>query len=81
MGAFVGDLLVYAIGRGGCLRLLSRVSGYRRRHTTIQRTARLLRRHGIAALVAVRFIPGGRLFAGLVAGLTRSAMWHYTIAM
>lgn len=80
-GAFAGDLLVYAVGRRGSPRLMSRVFRHHRRHTSVQRTAGHVRRHGVAALIAVRFVPGGRLFGGLVAGLTRFAMWRYAAAM
>ncbi|MEU9455683.1 VTT domain-containing protein [Streptomyces sp. NPDC048277] len=80
-GAFVGDLLVYAIGRRGSPRLLSRLSRHRRRDTTVQRASRHAGRHGVAVLIGVRFVPGGRLFAGLMAGLTRFAMWRYAAAM
>ncbi|MFF0221615.1 DedA family protein [Streptomyces sp. NPDC004629] len=81
--AVVGDLLVYVVGRCGSPRLLNGLSRYRRwpKHTRVRRAAHHVRRHGVAALIAVRFLPGGRLFGGLTAGLTRLVAWRYACAM
>ncbi|UNZ21998.1 DedA family protein [Streptomyces sp. 891-h] len=66
--ALAGDVLVYGIGRrtgGRSRRWLS--SGPRRR-AALEWTAGHVRRHGVPFVIAVRFLPSGRIVGGLATG-------------
>jgi membrane protein DedA with SNARE-associated domain len=70
LGASVGDLAGYRLGRG-----LAHTRGARRRaleprHDTdrIERWERRFTRHGVLVLVAARYLPAGRTAAALGAG-------------
>ena len=69
-GAFLGDHLCYAIGRGLGPVLLRRAGPGSRRHRSVVAARRQLRERGGIALVAGRHIPGGRTAITVTCGLT-----------
>jgi membrane protein DedA with SNARE-associated domain len=76
-GAFAGDSVSYALGRFTIgARRLQRRPRIRRAHA---RAGRLLARRGGTALVAARFIPGGRTATTLVAGSVRYPIRRYWV--
>ncbi|MBO1336185.1 DedA family protein [Streptomyces sp. VRA16 Mangrove soil] len=73
-GAVLGDLLIHRFGHlaGGRLarrdsRLLARATGR-------------VHRGGLAFVVGVRFLPGGRLLAGMAAGAARCPVRRFVLA-
>ncbi|WP_436770647.1 DedA family protein [Yinghuangia sp. YIM S09857] len=67
VGAFVGDQCAYAVGRAG-LRRGGDVTLGPRRQKAFDLAERALNRGGMAALVAARFLPGGRTAVNILAG-------------
>jgi membrane protein DedA with SNARE-associated domain len=65
-GAFAGDQLTYNVGRGLARRRLRRRPGGLR---GLARAQTLIADHGGPALLAARFIPGGRVAATTAAGV------------
>lgn len=59
-GAFVGDLLMYGIGRWAGTRLVRRYASEGARAERVRWARGLLERRGVALIVAAQFIPGGR---------------------
>lgn len=67
VGAFIGDQAAYAVGRAGMRRGGDMTLGPRRRKA-FDLAERALNRGGMAALVASRFLPGGRTAVNILAG-------------
>nr|WP_202884759.1 DedA family protein [Actinopolymorpha cephalotaxi] len=59
-GAFVGDHISYAIGRGAGGRLLARARPGSRQRRAFDRAAEALAERGGLVLVVARYVPGGR---------------------
>ncbi|MGP4113555.1 DedA family protein [Streptomyces sp. 4N509B] len=77
--AIAGDAAVYGIGRlasAPALRWLARTS---RRRTALEWTATRIHAHGVPFVVAVRFLPSGRLVGGLVAAVVRYPARRYLL--
>ncbi|MPZ66281.1 MAG: DedA family protein [Pseudonocardiaceae bacterium] len=67
-GAFVGDHISYALGRGAGGRLGARMVGTARRRAAFDWAAAALAERGGLILVVARYIPGGRTAATITAG-------------
>ncbi|MGA4543716.1 DedA family protein [Uniformispora flossi] len=67
MGAFVGDQCAYAVGRAKLRRGGDMTLGPRRQKA-FDLAESALNRGGMAALVAARFLPGGRTAVNILAG-------------
>ena len=79
VGAFLGDLIPYGVGRALKERLLKRLpSGSRRRRTHDWLAAELARRGGFV-LVSTRFIPVGRYLATLTTGVVGYPFRNYVL--
>jgi membrane protein DedA with SNARE-associated domain len=77
-GAFVGDHLSYALGRGAGGRLLDRVRPGTKRHTAVQWSRRALDDRGGLVLVVARYVPGGRTAVTLTMGSVRYPLRSFT---
>lgn len=76
LGAFLGDLLAYHLGRWvpvHRLRTLNRGTGA----AIFQRTQRALDSHGSSYILAARFIPIGRVIVNMTAGVMRFPRARY----
>lgn len=71
IGAFVGDHVSYALGRGAGGRLLDRVRPGTKRHTAVMWARRSLAERGGLVLVVARYVPGGRTAVTLTMGSVR----------
>jgi membrane-associated protein len=60
VGAFVGDLAMYGIGRWAGTRLVRRYASEGDRAERVRWARGLLERRGVALIVAAQFVPGGR---------------------
>lgn len=76
IGAFLGDLIGYTIGRRYGTRLLAH-RWLRRTRRPVLRARTLMRRHRITILIAARFLPGGRLSSVLAAGIARVGLRRF----
>ncbi len=79
-GAFVGDLLMYAIGRVGGTRLIRRYASDGRRRERVARARQRIDRRGAALIVAAQFLPGGRNIVMLGAGSRRYPLPRFLAA-
>ncbi|GAA3754134.1 DedA family protein [Salinactinospora qingdaonensis] len=68
LGAFVGDHVSYAIGRGLGSRASARLLPGRRGQAALAWAGAALRERGGVMIVALRFVPGGRVATTLTAG-------------
>ncbi|MFF0625382.1 DedA family protein [Streptomyces sp. NPDC004296] len=77
--AFLGDVLMYLAARrfGGPVRawMLRRP----RRRAALEWTARRIRRYGVPFVIAVRFLPSGRIVGPLASGVLRYPLRKYLI--
>ncbi|TDW76442.1 DedA family protein [Kribbella pratensis] len=78
LGAFIGDHLSYALGRGAGGRLLDRVKPGTKRHTAVQWARRSLEERGGLVLVVARYVPGGRTAVTLTMGSVRFPLRSFT---
>jgi membrane protein DedA with SNARE-associated domain len=67
-GAFVGDLIMYGLGRWAGARLLRRFASEGSRAERVRWARDLLMRRGMALVAAAQFVPGGRNVIMLSAG-------------
>ena len=77
--AFLGDMLIHRTGRavsGGVLRRMDRNA---RRAALLKWAALRIQRHGVPFVIAVRFLPSGRLIGGLAAGVVRYPARRYAV--
>ncbi|GAB2594385.1 hypothetical protein GCM10027168_28890 [Streptomyces capparidis] len=77
LSALLGDMLIHRGGAAASGRVLGRLYRRPRRRALIEWTALRIRRHGIPFVIACRFLPSGRLFGGLTAGIVRYPASHY----
>ena len=68
LGAFAGDQIAYAVGRGAGPRLLRRARPGTRRGAAISRARHALSVRGGAIIVASRYFPGARTAVTMTAG-------------
>jgi len=71
IGAFVGDHVSYALGRGAGGRLLDRVKPGTKRHAAVLWARQALAERGGLVLVVARYVPGGRTAVTLTMGSVR----------
>ncbi|MEO3755177.1 VTT domain-containing protein [Streptomyces sp. B6B3] len=75
----VGDALVYWVGHRSSGRARAWLSRGARRRSMLEWLTGRLQRHGVPAVIAVRFVPAGRGLGGLAAGVTRFRLRDYLI--
>jgi len=78
-GAVVGDMLIHRTGWALSGRVLARVSRRPRQAALLNWSARRIQRYGIPFVIAVRFLPSGRVVGGLAAGVVRYPARRYVI--
>ncbi|WP_328999457.1 DedA family protein [Kribbella sp. NBC_00709] len=78
IGAFIGDHISYALGRGAGGRLLDRVKPGTKRHAAILWARRSLEERGGLVLVVARYVPGGRTAVTLTMGSVRYPLASFT---
>lgn len=78
VGAFIGDHVSYALGRGAGGRLLDRVEPGTRRHAAVRWARRSLEERGGLVLVVARYVPGGRTAVTLTMGSVRYPLRSFT---
>jgi membrane-associated protein len=78
IGAFIGDHVSYALGRGAGGQLLDRVKPGTKRHAAIQWARRSLEDRGGLVLVVARYVPGGRTAVTLTMGSVRYPLRSFT---
>jgi membrane-associated protein len=78
IGAFIGDHISYALGRGAGGRLLDRVQPGTKRHAAVQWARRSLEQRGGLVLVVARYVPGGRTAVTLTMGSVRYPLRRFT---
>lgn len=69
VGATLGDLAVFSLGRRARGPTMTWLSRDPRRLSTMERLSGLLDRYGVPSVIAVRFVPTGRGVGGLTAGV------------
>ncbi|MEU4378801.1 DedA family protein [Micromonospora echinofusca] len=71
LGAFAGDHVSYAIGRGGGASRLARLPDGSRRRASSEWARRAVHRRGGLILTTSRYVPGGRTAVTLTMGAVR----------
>lgn len=79
-GAFLGDLVVFLIGRRFGPRAVRRFAGDGKRAERVQWAREQLDLRGVPLIVAAQFIPGGRNIVMLVAGTLHFPFRRFLIA-
>jgi membrane protein DedA with SNARE-associated domain len=77
--ALAGDAAVYGLGRLGSARALRWLSRTTRRRAALEWTAGRIRAHGVLFVIAVRFLPSGRIIGGLTAAIVRYPARRYLL--
>ncbi|TDU84505.1 membrane protein DedA with SNARE-associated domain [Kribbella voronezhensis] len=77
-GAFVGDHVSYAFGRGAGGRLMDRAEPGTKRHAMVSWSRNALEERGGLVLVVARYVPGGRTAVTLTMGAVRYPLRHFT---
>lgn len=77
--AMLGDLVMYRSGRALSARVLNRMQRRPRREALLRWAALRIQRHGVPFVIAVRFLPSGRVIGGLAAGIVRYPARRYAI--
>ncbi|MGW6276128.1 DedA family protein [Kribbella sp. NPDC055071] len=78
IGAFIGDHVSYALGRGAGGRLLDRVKPGTKRHAAVRWARRSLAERGGLVLVVARYVPGGRTAVTLTMGSVRYPLRQFS---
>ncbi|MFG1909408.1 DedA family protein [Kribbella sp. NPDC048928] len=78
VGAFIGDHLSYALGRGAGGRLLDRMKPGTKRHGAVLWARRSLEERGGLILVVARYVPGGRTAVTLTMGSVRYPLRQFS---
>jgi len=78
IGAFVGDHVSYALGRGAGGRLLDRMKPGTKRHAAVVWARRALAERGGLVLVVARYVSGGRTAVTLTMGSVRYPLRSFT---
>ena len=79
-GAFVGDLVMYGLGRWAGTRLVRRYASEGKRAERVRWAQGLLERRGVALIVAAQFVPGGRNVVMFSAGTLRFPLRRFIAA-
>ncbi|WP_431959777.1 DedA family protein [Actinacidiphila sp. bgisy160] len=77
--ALAGDLLIHRTGRAVSGRVLTRLYRRPRRRALLEWASVRIQRHGVPFVIAVRFLPSGRVVGGLSAGIVRYPARRYLI--
>ncbi|MFE0625857.1 DedA family protein [Streptomyces sp. NPDC058864] len=77
--ALAGDLLIHRTGRAVSGRVLTRLYRRPRRRALLEWASARIERHGVPFVVAVRFLPSGRVVGGLSAGIVRYPARRYLL--
>ncbi|MFF7211626.1 DedA family protein [Streptomyces sp. NPDC008238] len=77
--ALAGDLLIHRTGRAVSGRVLTRLYRRPRRRALLEWASVRIERHGVPFVIAVRFLPSGRVVGGLAAGIVRYPAGRYLI--
>jgi membrane protein DedA with SNARE-associated domain len=77
--AVLGDVLLHRTGRALSSRVLARVRRRPRQAALLKWAALRIQRHGVPFVIAVRFLPSGRVIGGLAAGVVRYPARKYAI--
>ncbi|WP_329132160.1 VTT domain-containing protein [Streptomyces sp. NBC_01476] len=77
--ALVGDLLIHRAGRAVSGRVLSRMRRKPRQAALLNWAALRIQRHGVPFVIAVRFLPSGRVIGGVAAGVVQYPARRYAI--
>lgn len=77
--AVLGDMLIHRSGWALSGRVLARVGRRPRQAALLNWSARRIQRYGIPFVIAVRFLPSGRVVGGLAAGVVRYPARRYVI--
>ena len=77
--AVMGDLLIHRTGRALSGRVLARMSRRPRQAALLDWAAHRIQRYGVPFVIAVRFLPSGRVIGGLAAGVVRYPARRYAI--
>ncbi|MFH8749776.1 DedA family protein [Streptomyces rimosus] len=78
-GALCGDCLSHAVGRWGGPRLTARLLRGERGRRHYAWACAAVERHGTSLVVAARFLPGGRVAAGLSTGALRFPVRRFVL--
>jgi membrane-associated protein len=78
IGAFIGDHISYALGRGAGGRLLDRVKPGTKPHAAVLWARRALAERGGLVLVVARYVPGGRTAVTLTMGSVRYPLREFS---
>jgi membrane protein DedA with SNARE-associated domain len=82
VGAVIGDIVLYTIGRLWGKKLLD-LQWVQRRLISPEQRAKIERnfaKHGIKVLLGVRLLPGVRGWVFLIAGMVRLPLWQFILA-
>ncbi|GGO88724.1 DedA family protein [Wenjunlia tyrosinilytica] len=77
MSAVLGDMLIHRGGAAMSNSVLSRVYRRPRRRALMEWAALRIERHGVPFVIGMRFLPSGRVFGGLAAGVIRFPARRY----
>ncbi|NEA56276.1 DedA family protein [Streptomyces sp. SID13666] len=77
LSALAGDMLIHRTGRAVSGRVVSRIHRRPRQAALLRWAALRIQRHGVPFVIAVRFLPSGRLIGGLAAGVVRYPARRY----
>jgi membrane protein DedA with SNARE-associated domain len=77
--AVAGDAAVFGIGRLTSGRALGWLSRTGRRRAALEWTAGRIHAHGVPFVIAVRFLPSGRLVGGLTAAIVRYPLGRFLL--
>ncbi|GAA1601197.1 VTT domain-containing protein [Kribbella hippodromi] len=78
VGAFIGDHISYALGRGAGGRMLDRVKPGTKRHSAVVWARTALAERGGLVLVVARYVPGGRTAVTLTMGSVRYPLRRFS---
>lgn len=77
--AMLGDLLIHRTGRAMSGRVLTRMQRRPRQAALLKWAALRIQRYGVPFVIAVRFLPSGRIVGGMGAGIVRYPARRYAI--
>ena len=78
VGAFMGDHISYALGRGAGGRMLDRMTPGTRRYAAVLWARQALAERGGLVLVVARYVPGGRTAVTLTMGSVRYPLRQFS---
>ncbi|WP_086019924.1 DedA family protein [Wenjunlia vitaminophila] len=81
LSALLGDMLIHRGGAAMNQGVVRRVYRRPRRRALMEWTAQRMDRHGVPFVIACRFLPSGRLFGGLTAGVVRFPTRRYLLGV